>query len=679
MLDGLTEAQRRAVITPASPLCIQAAAGSGKTRVLTRRIAYRVATGAASPEHILALTFTRKAAGELTSRLGSLGVRVEVTAGTFHALAFAQLRQHWRDGGQPAPTLLDRKVRLLGQLVAGRPQVADAPLSELATEIEWAKARLIGPDRYEDAVAATGRTPPVPAGAVASLYARYETEKQRRRLADFDDLLSRCAEAMERDAGFAAAQRWRWRHLFVDEFQDVNPLQFRLVLAWLGQGSDLCVVGDVNQAIYGWNGADPALFQTLPERWPTTEVIRLDANHRCTPQVVATAAAVLGSGGTDLRSSRPDGPLPAIRSYADDRAEAHGVAGELRRAHAAGMAWSQMAVLMRTNAQAPVFEEALRAAQVPYRVASGDGVLDHKAVRAVLGRLAKRPAGPFAMVAADLEAIAAAEIDEGAPAQSGSVSGTDPGADERRAALVGLAALARTYERADQQPTTEGFLDWLRAGSGESSGNPRGAAGAVTLSSFHRAKGLEWLAVWVTGLERGLVPNGHAVTPAAQAEERRLLYVALTRAEQELHCSWSQHRDFGGRAVPREPSPWLDLIAQAGINAAGDPGCDATELSRQRLRLERDRLERSRPRRGARCPDADPAIVEALRAWRSRAARAAAVPPYVLLHDVTLAALAAARPSTIEELTAVPGMGQVKATRYGSTLLAVMADQRASA
>jgi DNA helicase-2/ATP-dependent DNA helicase PcrA len=312
-------------------------------------------------------------------------------------------------------------------------------------------------------------------------------------------------------------------------------------------------------------------------------------------------------------------------------------------------------------------------------VASGDGVLDHKAVRAVLARLAKRSTGPFAMVAADLEALATAESEEAGPVSGRSVSGADPGADERRAALVGLAGLARTYERADQQPTTEGFLEWLRAGSGESSGNPRGTAGAVTLSSFHRAKGLEWLAVWVTGLERGLVPNGHAVTPAAQAEERRLLYVGLTRAERELHCSWSEHREFGGRMVPREPSPWLDLIAQAGISATGDPGSEATELSRQRLRVERERLERSRPRRGVRCPDADPAIVEALQAWRSRAARAAAVPPYVLLHDVTLAALAAARPSTIEELIAVPGMGQVKATRYGSTLLAVMADQRASA
>jgi DNA helicase-2/ATP-dependent DNA helicase PcrA len=274
------------------------------------------------------------------------------------------------------------------------------------------------------------------------------------------------------------------------------------------------------------------------------------------------------------------------------------------------------------------------------------------------------------MVAADLEATA------GTVPETADAGGED---GERQAALAGLAALARTYERADQQPTTGAFLEWLRTGSGESSGNPRGAAGAVTLSSFHRAKGLEWLAVWVTGLERGLVPNGHAVSPAGQAEERRLLYVALTRAERELHCSWAQRREFGGRAVPREPSPWLELIAQAGMDCPGDAGSDTTELIRKRLRIERQRLDRNHPGRGRRHPDADPAILDALRVWRARAARAAAVPPYVLLHDVTLTALAAARPSTMEQLTAVPGIGQVKATRYGPTLLAVMADHRVSA
>jgi DNA helicase-2/ATP-dependent DNA helicase PcrA len=328
-----------------------------------------------------------------------------------------------------------------------------------------------------------------------------------------------------------------------------------------------------------------------------------------------------------------------------------------------------------------VFEEAFRAAQVPFRVASGDGVLDHPAVRATLNELRRRPPARFAMVAADLE-DAAAPVERASAASAGDRSAAAASAgdrsaaaedEERRVALAGVAALARTYERTDQQPTTEGFLGWLRASRGENpSEDPRGA---VTVSSFHRAKGLEWLAVWVTGLEHGLVPNGHAVTAAAQAEERRLLYVALTRAERELHCSWAERRHFSGRPVPRQPCPWLDLIARA--NSADAPA-DTTDLWRQRLSGERDRLGRSQHRGDCR-PDADPAVVDALRSWRAAAARAAAVPPYVLLHDGTLTALATARPATLEELVAVPGIGQVKAARYGATLLAVVADHRASA
>ena len=260
--------------------------------------------------------------------------------GTFHSLARGQLRRWWADRGAPEPALLARKGRLIAELVSGRPGLEDVSIADLAGQVEWAKARLVAPASFAAAAQQAGRELPADAEAIGALYARYEDEKRRRRLVDFDDLLVRYAEALETDGRFAAAQRWRWQHVFVDELQDVNPLQCRLLLALLGENEDLFVVGDPNQAIYGWNGADPGFLADFPQRWPRAEVVRLDDNHRSSPQVVAAAAAVLGrqAGATPVRSSRPDGPLPNLRSYPSEDAEAAGIASELRQARAQGRA-----------------------------------------------------------------------------------------------------------------------------------------------------------------------------------------------------------------------------------------------------------------------------------------------------------------------------------------------------
>ncbi len=699
LLDGLTASQREAVTSDAAPLCILAGAGAGKTRALTRRIAYRVASGTADAGHVLALTFTRKAAGELSDRLGSLAMREPVAAGTFHAVAYAQLRRWWADRGEPPPTLLDRKGRLLARLVSERPGFTGVPVAALAGEIEWAQARLVTPSGYPLAGAAAGRQPPVPAEALAALYERYIAEKRRRRLADFDDLLARCATAIESDPGFGAAQRWRWRHVFVDEFQDVNPLQYRLLSAWLGPAVDLCVVGDPNQAIYGWNGADAGLLAGLAGRWPGTAIVRLDANHRCTPQVVGAAAAALGLPAGSVTSTRPDGTPVAVKRYATDAAEADGVAAELRRARTGGLAWSHLAVLMRTNAQAAAFEAACRSAGVPCRVAGATSIFDLSAIKAALVDIGRRPGSPVATAIADLGELAA----EAQPAAAAEVE----------AAFGALIGMASDFHRLDPSASAGAFLAWLEATAGAEQGvggewggrAERGARGdraepaerggsddRVTICTFHRAKGLEWPAVWVTGLEQGLVPIGRARSSAAEAEERRLLYVALTRAERELHCSWAQHRRFGSHLVPREPSPWLDAIGAATRGAACGPDLSdpATAVDwRQRFQAERERLAGGRPpgrRRTGRAMGAsrgpagsDAAVLDELAAWRAAAARAAAIPPHVLFHDVTLAALSAIRPSTIDELLTVPGLGPVKASRYGSTLLELVARHRASA
>ncbi|HMC39581.1 MAG TPA: ATP-dependent helicase, partial [Acidimicrobiales bacterium] len=343
LLSGLTPAQRAAVVSDAAPLCVVAAAGAGKTRVLTRRIAYRCRTGRADAGHTLALTFTRKAAGELQDRLGGLGLRGGVVAGTFHSVAIAQLQRWWADRGQRPPALLERKSRVLGPLVAARPALAAVALSEVAGLIEWAKARTVEPDGFQAAVAARGRPLPsgVDAAEVGALYARYEHEKRKRGLVDFDDLLSRLAAAIESDPELAGAQRWRWRHIYVDEFQDLNPLQHRLLVAWLGASRDLCVVGDPHQAIYGWNGSDPGLLAAFATRWPGAEVLHLDANHRCPEPIVRAAAAVLGAEGARLHGVDREGPAPVVAGFHDEREEAAAIATAFAAAHRDGRRWGR--------------------------------------------------------------------------------------------------------------------------------------------------------------------------------------------------------------------------------------------------------------------------------------------------------------------------------------------------
>ncbi len=706
LIEGLNDAQRRAVTSEAAPLCVLAGAGSGKTRVLTRRVAWRIDQDTADARHVLALTFTRKAAGELRSRLRALGVRHQVAAGTFHGIAYGQLRQRWADLGMRPPTLLDRKVRLLARLVPRRDEGRSPSLADLAGEIEWAKARMVSPARYPEAVVAAGRRPPLSAHEMAAVYRRYEDEKRRHGLVDFDDLLAACINDLEHDAGFAAAQQWRFRHLFVDEFQDVNPAQFRLLQGWMGDRLDLCVVGDPNQAIYSWNGADPSLLGGFSDRYPTAGVVRLDRNYRSSPQVLTVAAAVLAQGRTAdtdlLRATQADGPLPTVTASDSDVSEARTIASRLRRTRRPGMPWAHLAILTRTNAQLVLLEEALRAARIPYRVSGGEAFLDRPEVREALGELRRGPVGmPFAARLADLEARVAEAAPRGRPGQEASgapaaeaapggrpeetaAPGGRPDEEDRRSHLEALLRLGREYEAVDPSASAEGFSAWLAA-TVRSEGAEDGAD-AVELTTFHRAKGLEWPVVFLAGLERGLVPIGHATTAAAEAEERRLLYVALTRAERELHCSWAERRTFGSRTVTRTRSPYLEAVdlARRALARAVD-GLDPVRLiTAERSRLERqratgERRSRSRSPAAAMAEAADPAMIAALRDWRASTARMSGVPAYVICHDTTLAAVASALPSSRDELLALPGVGPVKAARYGDALLDLVSQHRRSA
>jgi DNA helicase-2/ATP-dependent DNA helicase PcrA len=663
LLEGLDDAQRAAVVSDARPLCILAGAGAGKTRVLTRRIGHRVLTGSADPAHVLALTFTRKAASELGRRLGRLGIpqlqgapqRIE--AGTFHAVAYGQLRQRWADRGERAPTLLERKARLLAPMLRS-PGGGKSRLQamDVASEIEWAKARMVTPDRYEAEVAAARRTPPAPAAEIAGYYERYEQLRKQRGLVDFDDLLLQCAQAMEDDKAFADAQRWKFAHLFVDEFQDVNPAQYRLLRNWLGDRDDLCVVGDANQAIYSWNGADPALLGNFTDAFPSAEVLRLDTNYRCTPQIVGVAAAVLPAGAQRHRSAAENGPLPKITAFSDERAEARGIASALRRAHP-GRRWSEMAVLVRTNAQAVEIQRALTTAHIPCRVRGG-GFLEQPEIKDALADLrARRVTDPLSTWTRDLEEM----ITEAPP--------------DRQANLESLLTLAAEFSASglrgtDASATTDGFVSWLAATTRDD--HPDADADAVELCTFHRAKGLEWPLVVVAGMEEGLVPIARSVEiPAALAEEHRLVYVALTRSSHTLHCTWAEQRTFGTRSMRRSRSLLLASIeaATAALDGTGDPDW-RLHLDNSRGQLASAKSRSSRPKAEPR-PD-DPLVAD-LRAWRLATARAANVPAYVVFHDTTLVAIAEVRPLTLDDLRTVPGLGPVKATRFGEAVLELVA------
>lgn len=561
---GLTPAQREAVEAPDPLLCVLAGAGAGKTRVLTLRVARRIHEGEADPDRVLVCTFSRKAADELRRRLWSLDVGEGIRAGTFHRTALSLLRQHRADHHLAPPNVLPDRRALLATIGTGRadsetatgtdelprggarrggrgsPRPArPALVAQLDSEIGWAKARLLRPGDYAAQAQRHGRRTLLPHDRIAELYQRYEEVRRQQRVLDFDDLLSTCADVLAADMAFADAVRWRFRHLFVDEMQDVNPAQFRLLTSLLGDEPDLMVVGDPNQSVYGFNGADPTLIDRLPGLLPGTRVIRLEENHRCSPQVVIVASAALGLGspagsartGPDQgvpTSTRPDGPVPRITVHETDNAEAEWLAHQIWLAHRPGRRWSQIAVLARTNAQLSLVGQVLQRALVPHAHTGGE-------------------LGP----ASDVRTPSS---------RPGDPDGGSEGAGRRRAG------------REEPDPDR------------------------VVLATFHRAKGLQWPTVFVIGLSAGLVPIASARGPAAREEERRLLYVALTRAEDELACSWARFHDdqAGSSGAERAASPWLDAVARAaeGLQAQSKPlgpRETAARMAELRARLVADR------------------------------------------------------------------------------------------
>ncbi|MDQ1712029.1 MAG: ATP-dependent helicase UvrD/PcrA [Frankiaceae bacterium] len=649
VLASLDDEQRAAVLAVSGPVCILAGAGTGKTRTITHRIAYAALTGAVQPEHVLAVTFTARAAGELRGRLRALGVE-RVQARTFHAAALRQLTYFWpRVVGGEVPSLVQSKFALVGN-AAGRNRLsARGPeLRDLVAEIEWAKARLVSPAAYEAAATALHREPPFPLESVAAVYATYEDLKQRGGNVDFDDLLMLTAAAIEDHEDVAEEVRRRYRQFVVDEYQDVSPLQQRLLDAWLGERTEVCVVGDDDQTIYSFTGASREYLLGFPSRYPAATVVRLVRDYRSTPQVVGLANRVL-AGGKRLVAQRPEGPAPVYTQFDDEPAEAAWIARSAAALIAAGTPPHEIAVLYRVNAQSEVYEAALAAAGVPYLVRGGERYFDRPEVReAMLSlRVAARDV-PSEVPLAEAVRGALGTVGWG-PEEPAARAGAVRDRWEALTALVGLA------DEAASRPAPVPLAEFVAELEQRAADQHVPSVAGVTLASLHAAKGLEWDAVFLAGLTDGTLPITHAVTPEEVDEERRLLYVGVTRARSHVHLSWALARAAGGRRT-RRVSRFLDGIVPAAARPAPKPKAASREAARDGLG-----------------PD-EQALFDRLRDWRRERAAGLGQPAYCVFTDATLAAISKARPAGESELAGVPGVGGTKLDKFGAEVLAMVAD-----
>ena len=655
LLDALDPDQRAVATQVAGPLAVLAGAGTGKTRAITYRIAYGAAVGAFDPSNVLAVTFTQRAAFEMRHRLAQLGVP-KAQARTFHSAALRQLRHFWPTVvGGPLPDVIPHKASLVAASAARLGITIDRTnVRDIAAEVEWAKVSMIDAAHYASRVARLRRDVPagLDAGDMARLLDVYEDAKNERGVIDFEDILIYLCGMLQERADVASIVRKQYRSFVVDEFQDVNLLQARLLDLWLGGRHDVCVVGDVAQTIYSFTGASPDYLTGFGRKHPGARIVELTRDYRSTPQIVSLANDVLArssqrEGTVRLSSQRDGGAQVTYRTYDDDRAEADGVAASIADLIAGGMAPHSIAVLMRTNGQSQAFEEALGARGIPVAVAGGKPFFARDDVRTAISRL---------------RAAAAAATDDGsvgeivrevlsgvgwAPEAPSGQAGSERWSNMN--AIVGWAddsqaeTLAAFVAELDERVAYQVEPD--KAG--------------VELATIHAAKGLEWDAVFLVGVAEGLLPISYAKTAAAREEERRLLYVAVTRARDLLTLSWARSRGADGRGK-RKRSRLLDGIwpEEAGVGAPKKKARASTRALNQAFEEE-----------------ASPQAIELfgrLKAWRLEVSRQAGVPPFAVFTDQTLRDIAQAMPKNTTQLRVIRGIGDVKVQRFAAPVLALV-------
>ena len=674
MLEALDPEQRQVAEALRGPVRVLAGAGTGKTRAITHRIAHGVAQGVYAPTEVLALSFTTRAAGEMRERLRSLGAP-GVQARTFHSAALRQLRFFWpRVHGRDLPELTESKLGMVA-LAARRQRLSvdQATLRDLASEIEWAKVSNVAPDSYAALARARGRAVSgLEPEVVARAFDAYEEVKRGQGRMDMEDVLLFGAGLLADNEAVAAQVRRQYKWFVVDEFQDVSPLQNALLDLWLGGRDELCVVGDPAQTIYSFAGADARYLREFTQRFPKATSVELVRNYRSTPQVVAAANALLAgtsSKGVDLVAQRPSGAAITYREASDEVAEADAVADRAAALRASGTPASRMAVLLRINAQSERFEEALAARGIPYVVRGAARFFDRPEVRQAitLVRGAARSGEASGPVADAVVAVLS---------QMGHSTEPPEGRGEVRnrwESLQALVDLAADFGRERPDAGLGDLVDDLDRRAGEQHAP---VADAVTLATIHSAKGLEWDAVFVAGMHEKMMPISQAKTPAEVEEERRLLYVAMTRARDELCVSWASAREPGGRAN-RGSSPFLSPLLD------GTPGVAA----QRRERSKRNRaalhcrecggaLSNAREKKTGRCADCpasyDEALFERLREWRLARAAQDSVPAFVVFTDATLQLIAEHVPSDERGLRAISGVGPGKIAKYGDEVLALV-------
>jgi DNA helicase-2/ATP-dependent DNA helicase PcrA len=680
LLEALDPEQREVALALRGPVRVLAGAGTGKTRAITHRIAYGVATGVYNPTEVLAVTFTTRAAGEMRTRLRALGAG-GVQARTFHSAALRQARYFWpRVYGGELPVLTESKLPMLGNAARrNRVEADQATLRDLASEVEWAKVSNVRPDDYARVAQARGRSVSgQDLSTVARVFATYEEVKRNQGRMDMEDVLLCAAALLAEDERVAAEVRRQYRWFVVDEFQDVSPIQAALLDLWLGGRNDLCVVGDPAQTIYSFAGASATYLTDFPKRHPGTTSLELVRNYRSTPQVVAAANQLLAgtsSAGVSLRSQQETGPEVAYAEHADELSEAEAVAAQILDLQRAGTPMREVAILFRINAQSEAFEEALAARGIPYVVRGAARFFERPEVRQAVTLLrgnARGSDGSGDGVVADVKAVLAGmEWTEKAPTGRGNVR-------DRWESLQAIVSQAEEFAATHDAAGLGAFVDELDRRAAEQHAP---VAQGVTLATLHAAKGLEWDAVFLVGMHEGTMPIIYAEGPSAVEEERRLLYVGMTRARVRLSVSWSLSRSPGGRAS-RKPSRFLTGLrpqTRSDRTPEDRPSRARSKRGIAHCRVCNAPLSTTAERKVGRCENCpatyDEELFERLRAWRVARASEERVPAYVVFTDLTLQAIAEVRPADTSALLRINGVGPAKVEKYGGDVLGLVAGE----
>ena len=546
ILAALDDEQRAVALATRGPVCVIAGAGTGKTRAITHRIAYAAAIGAMDPQRILAITFTARAAGEMRTRLRSLGVPT-VAARTIHAAALKQLLFFWPSvfGGR-TPDLLTSKTGFLGEAInrAGLQGTINInsrdTLRDIANEIEWAKVSQIGPTDYLTELDNRAAKPRVNAEQVAQVYTAYESIKRQELAMDFEDVLLLTTAMLEEEREVRERVQDQYRYFTVDEYQDISPLQQRLINAWLGNRQEICVVGDPAQTIYSFAGATSSFLTTFTSRFPDAEVIRLTSGYRSTPEITFAANSLLRSAtmGQELNAQNDHGDKPEVLAYNDESSEIAGIVADMTALLSSGVPAQEIAVLARTNAQLNSLERAMNSAKLPYQVRNTERFFDRPDVKEFLKGVRTASVIPTEGISWLDELRTLAQ-----PFLTGqSIDG-----------IAGLLHLARELDE-DINFSPKTLRSYLREVEDRVQQNNPPTMPVITLATLHAAKGLEWERVFLMGANVGLLPletNGFTLDARMIEEERRLFYVGMTRAKRELRISYRG-----------KPSPFL---AQAGL------------------------------------------------------------------------------------------------------------------